>query len=299
MQSLQRTSLLIFTALAAATACVLPNVTFTDPVLEATLQALTIEAAVRGTQLAMPPSPGPSPTASSIPPPTLTLAPSLTATASLTPTPIASPTPLVPMISVSVPTNCRAGPGKPYSIEGALLPGEAASRYGRPTRHYWNIENPDSPGEYCYVTDEYATFYGFTGSLPMFTPPPSPTPTFTPTPVPNFDAFYDGLVGCSGSWWVQIALENTGQTAFRSIEFTVRDLDLDIAATEEADDFVSRPDCSSSSSKASLEPGKTVVVSSPELDATPDGHKVRAKITLCTKTGQNGTCITKTINFKP
>jgi hypothetical protein len=303
MQRLPRTSLLVLIILAAVTACIMPTVSWTDPLLQATLQALTIEAAIRGTQTAgFSPSPGPSPTASQIPSPTLTLVASLTPTASMTPTPIviASPTSLVPMISVSVPTNCRVGPGKPYSIAGALLVGEVAQVYGRdPTGHYWYIENPDSPGEFCYVTDEYATFYGYTGSVPMFTPPPTPTPTFTPTPVPSFEATFEGSVFCTGSWWAIVALENTGSLAFRSIEFTIRDLDLDTVASDEDDGFHNKPDCSSTTSKNTLEPDKTVLVSSPALDNNAEGHRVRARITLCSKTGQEGQCVTNTITFRP
>jgi hypothetical protein len=46
MQTLRRTSLLIVILLAAVTACVMPTVSWTDPSLQATLQALTIEAAI-------------------------------------------------------------------------------------------------------------------------------------------------------------------------------------------------------------------------------------------------------------
>ncbi|MGH8244977.1 MAG: hypothetical protein ACREUU_00935, partial [Gammaproteobacteria bacterium] len=52
--------------------------------------------------------------------------PTDTPTVTLTLTPFFTPTPLVPLISVSVNTNCRNGPGKAYSPEGALLVGETA-----------------------------------------------------------------------------------------------------------------------------------------------------------------------------
>lgn len=307
MHSLQRTSLFVFVVLLAVTACVMPNVTITDPLVQATLQALTVDAAVRATQQAVvpgtaSPTPGASPTASQTASPTMTALPSLTPTTTETPTlvVIASPTPMVPMISVSIPTNCRIGPGKAYPIAGALLEGETAQIYGRdPSSNYWYIPNPDSPGDFCWVWDEYATFGGFTGSLPVFTPPPTPTATPTPTPAPGFDASYEGLVWCTSSWWTQVALENTGLLTFRSLEFTLRDVDLDISVADEADSFVDRPTCTSSTSKVSLQPGKTVVISSPALDNDPTGHRLRARITLCSKTGQNGECVTETITFKP
>ncbi|MFH1183765.1 MAG: SH3 domain-containing protein [Chloroflexota bacterium] len=311
MRTLRRTSLLIFAVLLAATACVVPNITITDPVAEATLQALTVDAAVRATQQAAGPGsasaspsalPTTSPTASEIASPTSSAVPSLTPSPTTTPTPvvIASPTPVVPMMSVSVATNCRRGPGKLYPIVGALLAGETAQVYARdPSANYWYIPNPDSPGDHCWVWGEYATFSGFTSTLPMFTPPPTPTATPTPTPAPGFDASYDGLVWCTSAWWTQIAVENTGLLTFRSLEFTLKDIDLDISVSDEADNFVDRPNCSSSTSKVSLESGQTVVISSPALDNDPGGHRLRARITLCSKTGQDGECVTETITFKP
>ena len=53
MQKLRQTSLMMMILLAAVTACVMPTVSWTDPSLQATPQALTIEAAIRGTQQAM------------------------------------------------------------------------------------------------------------------------------------------------------------------------------------------------------------------------------------------------------
>ena len=304
MRTQLRTSLLVVVVLAAVAACVMPNVTITDPSVQATLQAITVEAAVRGTQQALgTTSPaGPSPTASVSPSPTATLVPSLTPTLTLTPTPIVinTPTPLFPMISVSVPTNCRAGPGKAYPLEGALLVDETAQVLARdPTGRYWYIPNPDSPGHFCWVWDEYATFTGFTGALPIYTPPPTPTPSFTPTPAANFTADYDGFVWCSGSWWIEISLKNTGPLAFRSMEIVLRDLDLETSESLEANEFVDKPSCSSSSSKLTLEPGETRMVSSPALNNDPSGHKLRARVTLCSKTNQEGVCVTQTINFKP
>jgi hypothetical protein len=315
MHKLRRTSFVIVVLLAAATACLMPSVSWTDPSLQATLQALTIEAAIRGTQQAMGPgtatavrdvmptaSQTASPTASVTATPSLTPEPSLTPTFTTSPTTIviASLTAAVPLISVSVPTNCRAGPGLPYHVEGYLLVGEAAQIVARdPTGNYWQIPNPDDIGDYCWVWNGYATISGYTGGLPMYTPPPTPTPTATATPSPSFDLSYEGLVWCTSVWWAQIEIENTGPGTFRSIEFTLRDLDLDSAVSDEANQFARKPNCSSSTSEVSLSPNESVIVSSPALDNDPGGHKLRARIMLCTKTDVEGECIIKTLNFTP
>ena len=91
--------------------------------------------------------------------------------------------PSIPMVSVSINTNCRTGPGVSYDLRGALLVGETEEIVAVSTApNYWYITNPDRPGEFCYLWGEYATVVGETQALPKFTPLPSPTPTNTPTP---------------------------------------------------------------------------------------------------------------------
>lgn len=317
MHTLQRASLLAVVILLIVSACVIPSVTITDPIAQATILAATIDAAIRQTQAAQPagstPACGtgstaacgsavPSATASETSSPTVTPTPTQTATATVTQTPlvVASTTPIAPMISVSVSTNCRSGPGKAYEIEGALLVGEVAQVLGRdPTGNYWYIPNPDQPGDYCYVWGEYATITGFAGTVQMFTPPPTPLPTLTPTAAPGFDISYEGLVGCSGTWWTRMGIDNTSTLTFRSAEFILINLDLDTEDSSESDGFVDRSNCSSSSSQVSLDPGDSLTISSPNLSNDPSGHKMRARITMCTKAGLSGTCATEILNFKP
>ncbi len=92
-------------------------------------------------------------------------------------------TPGIPMVSVSVNTNCRTGPGRSYDYRGALLVGETEEIVALSTvPNYWYITNPDQPGDFCYLWGRYAIVVGDTQALPEFTPLPSPTPTNTPTP---------------------------------------------------------------------------------------------------------------------
>ena len=64
-------------------------------------------------------------------------------------------------------------------------------------------------------------------------------------------------------------------------------------------DSCDRPNCSSSSSKVSLAPGESLIVSSPDLSNDPSGHKMRARITLCSKTGRAASASPRYFNFKP
>ncbi len=94
-----------------------------------------------------------------------------------------STAPGIPMVSISINTNCRTGPGRSYDLLGALLVGETEEVVALSTvPNYWYITNPDRQGEFCYLWGEYSTVVGDTQALPKFTPLPSPTPTNTPTP---------------------------------------------------------------------------------------------------------------------
>jgi len=225
--------------------------------------------------------------------PTATFTPVFSPTVTLTPSPIFTATPIIPQVSVSVATNCRVGPGKVYDRVGALLVGQLAEVAGRDyTGNYWYIRNPNQSNGFCWLWGEYATLTGNFAALPMFTPPP------TPTPMPAFEADYDGLETCSG-WWVDLKLANTGGVSFESISLTVRDTATDIVVSMYTDVFNNINGCTDSSAKDVLNPGATRIVSAPAFSYDPSGHKLRATITLCSRDGQNGMCITDSIKFTP
>lgn len=289
-------------------ACALPEISISDPSANGTSVAQTIDFIIMMTQNAAgqdveilssdTPAALPTLTATWTGEPTFTLPPTLTETPTLTPTFLPSATPLAPMISVSVPTNCRVGPGKVYERVGALLVGQTVQVYGRTADStYWYIRNPDAQGQFCWVWGEYATVTGLSGPLPVFTPPPTPTPTNTPTPSPAFEASFDGEDYCSG-WWVDFLIKNTGSMTFRSISLTVKDTVTDITVAQITDGFTDNTGCSSTE-RDNLQPGKKAVVSSPGFTYDVNDHKLKATLTLCTQTGLNGTCLTDALTFKP
>lgn len=232
-------------------------------------------------------SPTPWPTFTSVPP-----LPTFTPSATLSPTVVFTSTPLVPYISVSVATNCRVGPGKIYDRVGALLVGEVAEVFGRNANgNYWYIRNPRQPNGFCWLWGEYATVTGNFAALPVFTPPA------TPTPVPDFGAAFVGLEKCKKSWWVDIKLSNTGGMIFESISLTVRDLTSNVVVSFSSDVFENVNGCTKTVSRDALQVGGDRVVSSPAFAYNPIGHNFRARITLCSREGENGMCVTKTIKF--
>jgi len=218
--------------------------------------------------------------------------PTFTPTVTLSPTPIYTATPAIPLISVSVATNCRFGPGKVYDFTGALLVGEVAEVYGmNPTGDYWYIRNPDADG-YCWVWGEYASLVGDTSVLPVYTPPP------TPTPIPAFEASYDGLETCVG-WWVDLELKNTGGVSFKSVSITLRDTTNNIVLAMSTDGFTNNDGCLGSTTKDNLHPGGKHTVSAPPFNYNPGGHKLRATVTVCSEKSLKGVCISQVIEFKP
>ena len=114
--------------------------------------------------------------------------PEFTATLTMTPTITPTGTPSIPMVSVSLDTNCRTGPGVVYDYLAALLVGEKAEVVGKYTTvvpNYWVIKK----GSYtCWLWGKYATVEGNISSLPEMVPPPSPTPSPTDTPTPTATA---------------------------------------------------------------------------------------------------------------
>jgi len=182
---------------------------------------------------------------------------------------------------------------------GALLVGEVAQVYGRdPTGNYWYIRNPDASNDFCWLWGEYATVTGNVAILPVYTPPPTPTPTLTQTPTPGFEADYTGLDSCV-NWWVEIRLKNTGSIPFKSMGFTVKDTVTDVVVANFTNSFTNKDGCLSTNSRDVLGVGKNLVVSSPVFNYDPSGHKLNATIILCSEIDQNGTCVTRKINFKP
>ncbi|MGE5249466.1 MAG: hypothetical protein ACM3QS_04560 [Bacteroidota bacterium] len=311
MQNSRRVPLAAIVLSIAALACAVPAISVQDPSAISTAAAQTV---IAGLTQAAPPAtlpPGLTPTfppleTATLPPtltetatlpPTLTLTstpvtPTLTATLAPTLTLPYTTTPLMVQVTVTVPTNCRTGPGIAYTRVGALLVGEVAQVIARNSAGtYWYIRNPDRPPEYCWLWGQYAIVTGNIGTLPIYTPPPSPTPTAA------FDASYAGLDNCVG-WWTEVRLKNAGGIVFRSIEMTLKDTDNGLVISNTTDGFVDRSGCQTVTHTA-LNVDGSFIVSAPALRYDPSGHRIRLSITLCSKLGLNGTCVTKSIAFTP
>jgi hypothetical protein len=248
--------------------------------------------------------------------PVPSLAPSQTFTATTIPseTPTATlaftATPEIPMISVSVSTNCRNGPGKIYDYQGALSVGKTVEVLaGEPTGKYWYIQNPEPEldgDQFCWVWGEYATITGDVSILPIYTPPPTPTATSTPnytmtalsptskpanTASPaSFVVGFSGLDTCSSAWWVDVKVRNNGTVTFTSMSIVIKDMFNNTTFDIKSNGFTDRNGCGSDGFSNDLDPGDIIFISGPEFSYDPTGHNLKVTLTMCTNSGQKGTC---------
>jgi hypothetical protein len=223
-------------------------------------------------------------------PPTATSTLMLTPTITLTPTVTLTPTPSVPMVSVSVNTNCRYGPGMVYEYLGGLLVGETAVIHGRNQYgNFWYIENPDEPGGYCWISAAYAQVSGDTSQVPVLTPPP--TPTYTPVPLDfNIDEPLSAL--CTDRY-ILYAITNTGPQPIESVSFYVEDLDTGQERSRSENMLATSPSCLAILMDA-IPPGGEAFVMVGSYPYDPFGHNVRTTVKVCSEDGLGGSCVEKT-----
>lgn len=149
-----------------------------------------IDMIIAQTLTAMPPTEAEKAVTEAVPPtttPTMaftdTLAPTMTPTLVPTVVPTTTPASVGPSVEVTIPTNCRTGPGKAYDAVSVLQVGKSVEIVGRnATGTYWVVTNPGGTGT-CWLWDYYAIVSGQTVNVPIWQTPPTPTPE-AQTPVP-------------------------------------------------------------------------------------------------------------------
>jgi hypothetical protein len=94
----------------------------------------------------------------------------LSATPANTPTPNVTATPintsLPPTLSVSLATDCYAGPSTHYGFVITIHPGTVVTVVGKDVAdNYWIIDVPGYPGTVCWLSGQYASVSGDTSIL--------------------------------------------------------------------------------------------------------------------------------------
>ncbi len=212
-------------------------------------------------------------------------------------------------ITVSVDTNCRSGPDAVYDRLGVLMAGETAEVVGRrAVADYWVIQNPDAPGT-CWLWGMYATLVGDVSLLPEMTPPPTPTsppptptteePTVTIPPHADFTLTFLGVCNPTTSPWAIFRVINTGsltlQSAYTSIIDTTASVTMYGPASSDVP-FRNTQNCDDFNVVDSLAPGTSIYMHY-YLSHTVSGHNAQATIKLCSQDFQEGSCVTRVVNF--
>ena len=227
--------------------------------------------------------------------PSMTLSP----TPSLTPLPTLTFTPPPPMVSVSLETNCRKGPGKVFESVGVLHVGETTQVVGQDGYgDNWIVRNPDVPGGTCWLWSKYATVTGDWQSLPVIASPPTPTPLPTPTTFAAFSFEYKSLGVGAGFICLLFNVNNTGTMTWQSYTFNVHDSTQGRTGATFSNNFIDYDGwCATTGSQSDLMAGESGTASVQiNLPANPAGDHFDATLELCTGNTLAGTCLTQVLN---
>jgi hypothetical protein len=199
------------------------------------------------------------------------------------------------MVSVSVNTYCRSGPGDPYTILGVFSVGQTGEVVGHsPLNDNWIIKLPPN-GTTCWLWTQYATVKGNTAGLPVVNPPPSPTPAG------SFNVAYSSTQTCSSGFGIKFQITNNGSVSWESNQVKATDNSTSVTETIANDTFPNykSSDCSLISADQNLDPGESGTTSVFGFSTNPAGHNLTATIRVCSQNGLAGICLEKTISFTP
>jgi len=201
----------------------------------------------------------------------------------------------LPLVSVSVDTNCRSGPSKVYRYQAGFFIGDEATVYGiNPPGTWLYIAHPDAPDGYCWIWRRYASTSSNVDPLPIFTPGP------TPDTRPEFLAEYNELEICNGKWIVEFNIENTGSVPLQSVAVHVLNTEnSEESGRAEMNSFRAQEGCDITVDQARLDPVKSGFTISQDLTQDPAGNLLFATITVCSEDNLALACLTKEFYFTP
>ena len=237
--------------------------------------------------------------------PTNTLLPTSTvppgSTASLAPTDTLSPTASVPMVSVSLTTNCRKGPTTAYDVLGVLNVGESAQVVGRSLfTDTMIIQLPSRPGLTCWLWAQNASVTGDMASLPLIPVPSTPTPKPVTPAGASFKVVYLSTIQCDGKYALKFRITNTGSVTWESNSIFAFNEDTNENHAVSYDTFPDYLDgCTLAANDQNLEASEMGISTSGEFSTNPFAHDFTAAIRVCSRDGLAGSCLEQVIKFTP
>jgi hypothetical protein len=200
--------------------------------------------------------------------------------------------PSAPTISASVNTNCRKGPSQDYEVLGYLLKNQTSTVVGKDeSGNWWVIENPDKPGEKCWVWSETTTVTGDTSAIPEIEPPPLPDVEVAV----GFSTFT--MCGTEPALYFQI--DNSSGPDLESVRLTIQDLtegDTVFGPEQSNSPFLgSDSDCPPG--VGTLPAGAVGYIAGKVTRLSLPASMMQATIKVCTQENLAGSCGEKTIQF--
>lgn len=227
------------------------------------------------------------------PPPTATLAPTQPPVPTLEGT--STPESLVPppIALILEDTNCRSGPSIEYPVIFLALKGQDLKIVlDSGLSNYVVVENPQTPGQYCWLWTQSVEVHGDLSGLQAATPPPLPTPAV------KFTFAFERVEVCNG-YSLAFRVVNTDSRTMQSYKILAIDFNTDKRETTTANNFDRRMGCTISDRNDLLNPGETGFIYANGFSYDPSGHAFNITVTVCSHNDLAGVCETQATNFIP
>lgn len=250
------------------------------------------------TQAAASPEPSLAPTAAlpatatpqpaAVQPTATTAAPTVTSTA----------TPAAALISASINTNCRSGPGPQYKLVGYLFVGQQSEVLARNrSGSWWYIRNPAHPERFCWVWAQTTQVSGDSAAIPVYSSLAAQTPVVVSGPAFKIESV--NLTSCGGVPAAAFGVENTGTARFESASLVFEDLtsDLTLLQTGASDTPFRDAIRGCPPGESSLAVNSMRFIGGPLAQAARRAHNARVTIQLCTLDGLGGECVQRSTEF--
>jgi hypothetical protein len=170
------------------------------------------------------------------------------------------------------------------------LSGDSAKIVSKTTEEsYVLVEDPNNPGQSCWLWTQFIAISGDLSGLPVATPPP---------PLVNFTMDFTRVQIC-GSFFLEFKVVNTGEKTLQAYTIVAKDLTAKSQQTTSRTGFDFLDGCFIQKEIGYIDPGMVGYVSADNFSYDPTGHSFEATITICSHNDMTGVCATQVVKFKP
>jgi uncharacterized protein YraI len=214
------------------------------------------------------------------------------------PTIVSTATPAAALISASINTNCRSGPGPQYKLVGYLVVGKQSEVLARNlSGSWWYIRNPSHAGQFCWVWAQTTQVSGDTAAIPVYSSLSSQTPAVVSGPAFKIESV--NLTSCDGLPAAAFGVKNTGTVRFESASLVFEDLtsELILLQTGSSDTPFRGAIRGCPAGEGSLALNSMRFIGGPLAQTARHAHDGRVTIQMCTQDGLAGVCVQRSADF--